>query len=110
MPDLQNKTSPAEWYIYLIRCSDNSLYTGVTTHVERRFEEHQAGGKKGARYLRGRGPLTLAFSHPVADRSQALRLEYAIKQLGKESKEQLVNGRITIDQLLAGLNPQKAAD
>ncbi|MGY0215843.1 GIY-YIG nuclease family protein [Endozoicomonadaceae bacterium StTr2] len=110
MPDLQNRTSPAEWYIYLIRCSDNSLYTGITTDVERRLKEHQAGGKKAARYLRARGPLQLAFSCPVSDRTEALRLEYAIKQLSKANKEKLANGSTTIDQLRERLEPKQASD
>lgn len=89
-----------DWFLYLIRCKDNSLYCGVTTDVERRFAEHQSGNGKAARYLRGRGPLELAFSGKVGNRSQALKAEYKIKQQTKAVKEELVYGKITLEQLL----------
>jgi putative endonuclease len=54
------------WFLYLIRTADNKLYTGITTDVERRYQQHQSG--KGAKALRGKGELTLAFSAPVGDR------------------------------------------
>ena len=78
------------WYIYMIRCGDNSLYTGIETDVERRFEEHQRD--KGARYLRGRGPLQLVFQRAVGTRSQASKDEYQIKKLSKVRKETLISG------------------
>lgn len=76
------------WYLYLIRTADNALYTGITTDVARRYQQHQCG--KGAKALRGKGELTLAFSAPVGDRSLALRAEYRVKRLTKRQKEQLV--------------------
>lgn len=91
----------SSWYLYLIRTPDNRLYTGITTDVERRFSQHQTG--KGAKALRGKGELTLAFSHLVGDRSCALRLEYRIKQLSKVQKEMLVEGTLAFEDLLAGL-------
>ncbi len=99
-----HNTKESHWYLYLVRCSDNSLYTGITTNVERRFKEHQAGGKRSARYLRGRGPLLLAFSCSLENRSQALRLEYAIKQLGKAQKEQIISGALAVPSLLDKLS------
>lgn len=89
------------WFLYLIRCADNRLYTGITTDVERRFAEHQAG--KGAKALRGKGELQLAFHHEVGERSLALRLEYQIKQLTKHQKERLVAGDGSFETLLARL-------
>ncbi|HEY3982953.1 GIY-YIG nuclease family protein [Cedecea sp.] len=89
------------WYLYLIRCTDNRLYTGITTNVERRFAQHQAG--KGAKALRGKGQLALAFSQAVGDRSLALRAEYRIKQLSKAEKERLVGGKVSLEDLLACL-------
>ena len=80
------------WWVYLVRCSDNSLYTGIATDVARRFAEHQAQGPKTARYLRGRAPLTLVFQCPAADRSKALKLEHRIKQLPRADKLKLVEG------------------
>lgn len=76
------------WYLYLIRTADNTLYTGITTDVARRYQQHQCG--KGAKALRGKGELTLAFSAPVGDRSLALRAEYRVKRLTKRQKERLV--------------------
>lgn len=78
------------WFLYLVRTADNALYTGITTDVARRFVEHQTG--KGAKALRGKGTLTLAFSAPVGERSLALKLEYRVKQLTKLQKERLVAG------------------
>ncbi len=80
----------SHWQLYLVRCADGSLYTGIATDVDRRFNEHQTG--KGAKYLRGRGPLTLVYRTPAGDRAQALRLEYRVKRLPRCEKERLVNG------------------
>lgn len=89
------------WFIYLIRTADNRLYTGITTDVARRFCQHQEG--KGAKALRGRGRLELAFSHEVGEHSLALRLEYRIKQLTKRQKERLVAGDDSFETLLESL-------
>lgn len=86
------------WYLYLIRSQDNRLYTGITTDVERRFAEHQAG--KGAKALRGRGTLLLVFSQLIGNRSQALRIEYQIKQLSKIQKERLVSRSAVLSDLI----------
>lgn len=87
------------WYLYLIRSQDNRLYTGITTDVGRRFMEHQAG--KGAKALRGRGALVLVFSQQVGNHSQALRIEYKVKQLTKTQKERLVNQEATLNELVS---------
>lgn len=86
------------WYLYLIRTQKNALYTGITTDVARRFVQHQTG--KGAKALRGKGELTLAFFEEVGERSLALRLEYRIKQLTKRQKERLVAGDIPLTSLI----------
>lgn len=78
------------WSVYLVRCRDRSLYTGIAIDVVRRVIEHEKGGGKGAKYLSGRGPLRLVFQHPVGSRSLALRTEYRIKRLPKDGKERLV--------------------
>lgn len=80
----------SRWYLYLVRTAKGSLYTGITTEVERRFAEHVAGGLKGAKALKGKGPLSLEFSVLVGDRSSALKLEYQVKQLTKINKEKLI--------------------
>ena len=77
------------WSLYVVRCADESLYTGITTDVARRFREHQ-GGVRGARYLRGRAPLTLEFSVVVGNRGAASRAESGVKRLSKGEKERLL--------------------
>ena len=91
------------WFLYMVRCKDSSLYTGITTDVERRFKEHQGGGPKSAKSLRGKGPLSLALFEKMPNQSAALKLEYKIKQLPKAIKEQLAAGDISIQQLLSKL-------
>jgi len=82
------------WYLYLIRCRDGSLYTGISTDVERRFAAHQAN--RGARRLRGRGPLELVYAQPLGDRSLALRVEHRIKRWRRADKERLLRGEATL--------------
>ena len=95
------------WSIYMVRDASNRLYTGISTDVRRRFAEHQAG--KGARALRGRGPLTLVWQQEVGERSLALRLEYHVKQWRKSRKEALLHEAPSPgwEQLLAGLKSQE---
>ena len=76
------------WFVYMLRCGDGSLYTGITDDVLRRLEVHRAG--KGAKYTRGRDPLELVYQEEVSDKSAALKREYAIKRLRREEKEQLL--------------------
>lgn len=82
----------AEWWLYLVRMANGHLYCGVTTDVERRFAEHCAGGPKGAKALKGKGPLELAFTHNVGGKSQAMQLEWQVKQWSKARKEALILG------------------
>jgi putative endonuclease len=88
----------AEWYVYMVRCRDGKLYTGIATDIDRRLTEHLSG--KGAKYLRGRGPLRLAFKQKIGRRSSALKMERLIKKLPKGEKERIAAGRIGIDRLL----------
>jgi len=76
------------WYLYMIRCKGNKLYTGITTNVQRRFSEHQTG--KGAKFLRGKAPLELVYSQEVGNQSQALKLEFWLKKQPKVSKEKII--------------------
>ena len=76
------------WKLYILRCGDGSLYTGITTHVEKRLKAHQSG--KGAKYTRGRGPLELVYSEECGDHSAALKRELEIKRLTREQKEILI--------------------
>lgn len=78
------------WCVYMIRCSDASLYTGVTTDIDRRFSEHKEG-KVGAKYTRAKIALHVAYVEPCASRSEAQIREAQIKKLSKEEKEALVS-------------------
>jgi putative endonuclease len=98
-----SKPHTAPWYLYILRCNDLSLYTGITKDLERRLNEHQQGGAKGAKSLRGKGPLQLVFTLEMDSQSEALQLEYRIKQLTKPVKEQLVSGAISIQSLFFDL-------
>lgn len=75
------------WKLYILRCGDGSLYTGITTDVENRLEAHRSG--KGAKYTRGRGPLELVYSEDCGDHSAALKRELEIKALPREEKLKL---------------------
>jgi putative endonuclease len=79
-----------KWHLYLIRTADRTLYAGITTDVARRLAEHQTGGGRCARYLRGRGPLKLVFVRRLGSRSLALKAERCIKRLPKHQKEKIV--------------------
>ena len=72
------------WYVYILRCRDDTLYTGITDDLNRRLEAHNAG--KGAKYTRGRGPVKLCYSEEQESYSAALKREYAIKQLSRADK------------------------
>ncbi|MGL5150687.1 MAG: GIY-YIG nuclease family protein [Clostridium sp.] len=76
-------------YIYILRCGDNSLYTGWTNNLEKRFNDHKSGN--GAKYTRGRGPLEIVYIEEFEDKSIAMKREYAIKKLSKIQKEDLIN-------------------
>ena len=78
------------WYVYILRCGDNTLYTGITDDVDRRLAAHRAG--KGAKYTRGRGPLELVYQEEQPDKSAALRRESQIKRLSRKDKLALCAG------------------
>jgi len=77
------------WFVYILSCCDNSLYTGITTDLERRIHEHNEGSK-GAKYTRARRPVKLVYSEPAIDRSMATRREMELKSLPIEKKRLLV--------------------
>ena len=76
----------AAWCVYMLRCADGSLYTGITTDVVRRTAEHNGDGPLGARYTRSRRPVQLVHVEPAASRAEATRREAAIKQLNRARK------------------------
>ena len=77
------------WHLYILRCKDGTLYTGITTDVEKRFQAHQSG--KGAKYTRGRGPLELVYREQCGSHSDALKREWEVKQLSREQKQALID-------------------
>jgi len=85
------KVKPADrWYLYLLRCGDNSLYTGITNNLERRLKMHQAG--KASRYTRTHAPVEMVYSETCGDRSSALIRECEVKEWSRVKKEFLVAG------------------
>ncbi len=84
----------AAWFVYMLRCADGTLYTGITTDIDRRLAEHNGEGDLGARYTRSRRPVALAYSEPAASRAEASRREAAIKQLDRIRKLALCRGPI----------------
>lgn len=76
------------WKLYILRCGDGTLYTGITTDVEKRLEAHRSG--KGAKYTRGRGPLELVYSEECGDHSAALKRELEIKAMSREEKLKMI--------------------
>lgn len=82
---IQNNT----WYVYFLRCNDNSLYTGITTNIKRRLHQHN-NTKLGAKYTRARRPVKLVYSEAAADKSAASKREYQLRTLTKNQKEKLI--------------------
>jgi len=78
------------YFIYILKCNDDTLYTGITTDVERRLSEHNSS-PKGAKYTKVRRPVTLVYTEELADRSSACKREYAIKKLTRSEKKALIN-------------------
>ena len=97
-------TDSSIWFLYIVRGADKSLYTGITTDVARRFSEHSGIGSgdtsKAAKALRGKRPLILEYSCKIGNRSEALKIEYQVKNLSKIKKEQLIAGEVNLDFLL----------
>jgi putative endonuclease len=90
------------WQVYMIRCSDRTLYTGITNDVERRWRQH--GDGRGAKYFRGRAPVEIVYLEAGHSRSTASRREAAIKKLSRTEKEQLI--RSSGNRLLATTHPE----
>lgn len=78
------------WQVYIVRCADGTLYTGVAVDVTRRVAEHNGAGKRAARYTRARRPVTLVYQASAASRSAACKREYRIKQLSRREKLRLI--------------------
>jgi len=92
------------WSLYIVRCRDNSLYTGIAKDVKRRFSEHEGNSRKCSKYLRGRGPLNLVFQQHIGPKSEALKIEGKVKQLTKAKKERMLLDSTVIQSLLSVYN------
>ena len=79
------------WFVYILECADGTLYTGMTNDIERRLDQHNAG--TAARYTRARTPVKLVYQEESENRSTALKREYAIKQLTRKQKDQLITAK-----------------
>jgi len=82
--------STNSWFVYILRCADNSLYTGVTMDVNKRIKQHNGILKNGARYTLGRRPVKLVYQEVLRSRADACKREYSIKCLNKSQKEELI--------------------
>jgi putative endonuclease len=92
------------YYVYMLRCEGGAIYTGLTTDPERRLSEHLSGSVKGAKYTRSHTPQRFAAMWRAADRSEASKLEYAIKRLRRADKERLIADSSAFLELLSTLD------
>ena len=99
-PATNTNDNDAIWYLYILRCEGDTLYTGITTDVKRRFGEHLAGEARGAKYTKMAKPRELAYSLPIGSKDIAARMEHRIKRLTKEEKEVVVAARFALVDLL----------
>ncbi len=90
MPENQS-----EWFVYIVRCADDSLYTGIATDVERRLREHNGEVKGGAKYTRARQPVNLIYQESLRTRSEASKRECEIKKMGRAEKLRLIDPNIS---------------
>jgi putative endonuclease len=95
--EIQNRSDPdadsQPWYVYMVRCADRSLYTGISTDPERRLHEHNHDNKRAAAYTRSRRPVVLVYCETHTSRSLASRREYEIKQLTTVAKQLLIRDK-----------------
>jgi len=87
------------YYTYMIRCSDNSIYTGMTNNLEKRVEEHVSKNKNGAKYTKSHNAIKLEVAWKSKEKSLACKLEYYIKTLNKQQKENLIAGEKLVTYL-----------
>ena len=83
------------WFVYIVECADNTLYTGITTDINRREEEHNSS-EKGAKFTKMRRPVKIVFTQECEDRSEASKKEYAIKKLTRKKKIEIIEGKIEL--------------
>ena len=82
------------WTVYMLRCADDTIYTGITTDLERRIKEHNYDDRKGAKYTRARRPVSLAYYETCTNRAEASKREYQLKRLDRSQKISLLNPKL----------------
>ena len=87
------------YYVYILRCEDDTLYTGITTDVKRRFTEHREDKVYGAIYTKAHKPKEIAAAWEVGTKSDASKLEYRIKKLGRAEKEELISNKADLSEI-----------
>jgi putative endonuclease len=80
----------SDWTVYILKCGDDSYYTGITNDLQKRISDHENG--LGAKYTQGRGPFEIAYTEKVANRSEASKREFAIKKLSRLQKVKIISG------------------
>lgn len=96
---MQNQDTPSDrWYVYILQCSDNTLYTGITVDLDRRLQEHNQDNKLGARYTRARRPVSLVYRERCSSRSAAAKREAAIRKMSRDKKQALIMSNSTDKQ------------
>jgi len=98
---LSGHSKMKEWSVYILRCRGRSLYTGISTDVQRRFGEHISGGRTAAKYTKSFSSIELAFEILIGTRSLAAKIEYRIKRLSRQKKEFIISRRLSRDELIA---------
>lgn len=88
-----------DFSLYIVRCANGSLYTGIATDVRKRLAEHESG-PRGAKYLRGKGPLKIVYSRSIGDRARASRIEHRVKKLSRAQKLALIDGYCELGELV----------
>ncbi|MFM0170256.1 GIY-YIG nuclease family protein [Paraburkholderia sediminicola] len=96
------------WFLYLLECSDGSVYTGIAVDVQARFDKHVSG--EGARYTRSRKPVQVLASFELTDRSSASRAEYWVKRLSPSEKRALAAGMRTLESVMPLPEPEAVAE
>lgn len=98
--DITKNSAENQWFLYVLKCADGTYYTGITTDPGRRLHEHNST-KKGAKYTRSRRPNTIVFCAEFANRSSAARAESTLRRCSKSQKENVIQGQVSIDELVA---------
>jgi putative endonuclease len=93
-------TKMRDWYLYMVRCRDGTLYTGITTDIDRRLAEHSGEGDAGSKYLKGRAPLILVLQKRLGSRNLALKVENGVKKLSKAQKEKMIRVPGGIEEII----------